>query len=257
MYSDGFLAIRQAAAEANAVRLAFCLCGRPCLEHAMEEGGHSPRGEIFYKFRSTLCKPVFSPDFLDEFLYPSILLSLLPVKMHLTTLIFPALAVASAITIPAALEPRATATCARDNCYQAISHRWTSSVSPASAFCATYTATPTATIAAAVTSQCVNNPSRVSSACSCLATDYYAAKSFHQVYGPVDGTSYTYYDDAMNIRSDDYPSLTYDQALANCRLLCTGDCNLYSFEDVGFYLVSLLRLATVTGRHKIRLRETS
>jgi hypothetical protein len=175
---------------------------------------------------------------------------LLPFKMYLTTLLFPALAVASAITIPAALAPRATATCAVDNCYQAISHRWTSTVSPASAFCATYTATPTATIAAAVTSQCANNPSRVSSACSCLATDYNAPKPFHQVYGPVDGTSYTYYDDAANIRSDDHPSLTYDQALANCRLLCYGDCNLYSFEDVGFYLVSasfLYRTTTATA----------
>lgn len=57
--------------------------------------------------------------------------------------------------------------CAQDNCLVAFSH----TASSASAFCASYTAgQPVASTPAFVTSKCGTTASRISSACTCLAT---------------------------------------------------------------------------------------
>ena len=61
-----------------------------------------------------------------------------------------------------------SATCNRDNCLRALA----ATPSKASSFCATYTQTTnTATTTSNLyASACANNPSRVSSACSCVVT---------------------------------------------------------------------------------------
>lgn len=150
--------------------------------------------------------------------------------MLLATLLFPLLSAASFITVANPLQPRATATtCSADNCYRALSNKYTAT---AASFSSTYTAQPTATIPAAFTSGCASNPSRVSSACTCLATEYGAPRPFRRIYGPTDGTSYTVYDWSINIRSDELIAGSYDEYRDRCRKICDYNgnaCQTFSF----------------------------
>ncbi|KAH9877737.1 hypothetical protein J1614_002954 [Plenodomus biglobosus] len=99
--------------------------------------------------------------------------------------------------------------CSADNCLRAIRRNVLSAIP----FCSTYTSTATATIPTWA-ANCNNNPTRVTSACNCLAT-----APFTQVYGPSDNTNYTIWEQADNIRSR--PE-TWDESLERCREMCEG-----------------------------------
>ncbi|OSS43672.1 hypothetical protein B5807_11552 [Epicoccum nigrum] len=123
--------------------------------------------------------------------------------------------------------------CAADNCLRALRRNAPSAIP----FCASYTtapatattATPTATIPAWA-ANCQDNPTRVSSACGCLAT-----APLTLVYGPTDNTNYTIWSQAENIRSR--PE-TWEESLTQCMGLCYGSgasCQAFSLAIMPGY----------------------
>ncbi|KAF2248282.1 hypothetical protein BU26DRAFT_330719 [Trematosphaeria pertusa] len=94
--------------------------------------------------------------------------------MHLFAVSFFSFLISSALATPAptpapelslALEKR---DCAADNCLRAMRNR----ISTAVPFCSTYTTDAAVTIPTWATAQCASNPTRVTSACGCLAVSY-------------------------------------------------------------------------------------
>ncbi|KAH6622201.1 hypothetical protein C7974DRAFT_473554 [Boeremia exigua] len=121
------------------------------------------------------------------------------------------------------LEKRA---CSADNCLRAVRRNVLSAIP----FCSTYTTEATATIPTWA-ANCQDNPTRVSSACSCLAT-----APLVQVYGPTDDTRYTIWEQADNIRSR--PE-TWEEALEQCSAICLGSgstCQSFSLTMMPGYL---------------------
>ncbi|KAH8727167.1 hypothetical protein GQ44DRAFT_704621 [Phaeosphaeriaceae sp. PMI808] len=103
------------------------------------------------------------------------------------------------------LEKRA---CAADNCLRALQRN----ILTAAPFCETYTQTTAAPIPTWA-ANCQQNPTRVSSACGCLATG-----TLTKVYGPVDNTNYTIWEQATNIRS--LPGVDSTEIFNYCRDSC-------------------------------------
>ncbi|PSN61480.1 hypothetical protein BS50DRAFT_578478 [Corynespora cassiicola Philippines] len=114
--------------------------------------------------------------------------------------------------------------CAQDNCMRAMKNRLLTAVP----FCSTYTTEAAATIPTWATAQCQSNPTRVSSACNCLQTD-----TLKKVYGPVDGTNYTIFNQAVNIRSR--PDISWDDQFNECFNFCHSYgsmCQTFSFVQM-------------------------
>ncbi|KAH7402950.1 hypothetical protein BKA66DRAFT_564833 [Pyrenochaeta sp. MPI-SDFR-AT-0127] len=108
------------------------------------------------------------------------------------------------------LEKRA---CSADNCLRALRNRIVTAIP----FCSTYTTDAAATVPTWA-ANCADNPTRVTSACACLAT-----APLTQVYGPTDNTNYTIWEQALNIRSR--PE-TFEESLTQCLGMCTGNLPL-------------------------------
>ncbi|KAF2026796.1 hypothetical protein EK21DRAFT_92045 [Setomelanomma holmii] len=118
------------------------------------------------------------------------------------------------------LEKRA---CAADNCLRAFRNRIVTAVP----FCESYTTTSAAPIPTWA-SGCSANPTRVSSACACLQT-----AALTKVYGPVDNTNYTIFEQSVNIRSD--PGPAPDEYFNDCYNMCTdygARCQTFSFAQM-------------------------
>ncbi|KAF1933679.1 uncharacterized protein M421DRAFT_88837 [Didymella exigua CBS 183.55] len=108
--------------------------------------------------------------------------------------------------------------CSADNCLRAVRNN----VNSAIPFCSTYTTAATATIPTWA-ANCQDNPTRVTSACNCLAT-----APLTKVYGPTDGTNYTIFSQAQNIRSR--PE-TWEESLTQCIGMCQAsgsNCQTFS-----------------------------
>lgn len=92
--------------------------------------------------------------------------------------------------------------CNEDNCLRALRNR----APTASPYCSTYTTTSNTAVPTWASSQCASNPTRVSSACSCLNTPTPTPTpgALRKVYGPKNDTKYTVYGEHINIRSDPY-----------------------------------------------------
>ncbi|KAJ4984017.1 hypothetical protein SVAN01_10511 [Stagonosporopsis vannaccii] len=99
--------------------------------------------------------------------------------------------------------------CAADNCLRAVRRNVLSAIP----FCSSYTTDATATIPTWA-ANCQNNPTRVTSACNCLAT-----APLQLMYGPTDNEKYQIWEQAENIRSR--PE-TWEESLTQCTGLCYG-----------------------------------